>query len=246
MLALITGTALQSVLPKPKEFLYRNTPFGAPSGPVLKVQMGGRDVYCLNRHGIEGQTAAHLVNYRANVWALRELGITNAIATATVGGINPALGRGAIVVPDQIIDYTYDRKQTFVGIGKIDHYDFTRPFDDGLRDTLISALPGEFHSNEHIQGCYGVTQGPRFETAAEIDRFRQDGCDLVGMTLMPEASLAREARIRYAALCLVVNPAAGVEEGGVDLEDTGVVTKKALGGLGRMLESVVELIQEGN
>lgn len=243
MLALITGTALQSVLPKPKESFYRNTPFGAPSGPVLEVQMGKYPVYCLNRHGVEGQTAAHLVNYRANVWALKELGVTEVIATATVGGINPALGRGAIVVPDQVIDYTYSREQTYVGIRKIDHYDFTHPFDAELRNALINALPNEFQSDECRQGCYGVTQGPRFETAAEITRFKQDGCDLVGMTLMPEASLAREVQIRYAALCLVVNPAAGVEEGEVDIEDTAVVTKNALNGLGAMLERVVELLQ---
>lgn len=243
MLALITGTALQSVLPKPKELIYRNTPYGAPSGPVLEVEMGGRSVYCLNRHGIEGQTAAHLVNYRANIWALKELGITEIIASATVGGINPTLDCGAIVVPDQVIDYTYGREQTFVGIQKIDHFDFTHPFDTDLRDALISALPEESRTDEHSRGCYGVTQGPRFETAAEIDRFKQDGCDLVGMTLMPEASLAREAHIRYAALCLVVNPAAGVEEGEVNVEDTAVVTEKALGVLGGMLERVVELLQ---
>lgn len=242
MLALITGTALQSVLPQPKELIYRNTPFGAPSGPFLEVQMGGKAIYCLNRHGIEGQTAAHLVNYRANIWALKELGVTEVIATATVGGINPDLERGAIVVPDQVIDYTYGREQTFVGIRKIDHFDFTYPFDADLRDTLIGVLPTEFQSDQHRKGCYGVTQGPRFETAAEIDRFGQDGCDLVGMTLMPEASLARETGISYAAICLVVNPAAGVEEGEVDIEDTAVVTKKAISGLGRMLERVVELL----
>ncbi len=243
MLALITGTALQSVLPCPNELIYRNTPYGAPSGPLLEVQLGGKSVYCLNRHGIEGQTAAHLVNYRANIWALKELGIQEVIATATVGGINPALARGALVVPDQVIDYTYGRDQTFVGIQRIDHYDFTLPFDTDLRDTLVRALPNEFQSDEYRHGCYGVTQGPRFETAAEIKRFKQDGCDLVGMTLMPEASLAREAKIRYAALCLVVNPAAGVEEGEVDIEDTAVVTKKALSALEGVLERAVELLQ---
>ena len=243
MLALITGTALQSVLPSPNELIYRNTPYGAPSGPLLEVQLGAKSVYCLNRHGIEGQTAAHLVNYRANIWALKELGITEVIATATVGAINPVLARGALVVPDQVIDYTYGRDQTFVGIRRIDHFDFTSPFDEDVRGTLMRALPNEFQSDQHRQGCYGVTQGPRFETAAEIDRFRQDGCDLVGMTLMPEASLAREVKIRYAALCLVVNPAAGVEEGGVDIEDTAVVTEKALSGLAGMLERAVELFQ---
>ncbi|MCY3884101.1 MAG: S-methyl-5'-thioinosine phosphorylase [Gammaproteobacteria bacterium] len=243
MLALITGTALQAVFPKPTSSAFRNTPYGAPSGPILKVPIGGNRVYCLNRHGLEGQTAAHLVNYRANIWALKELGITRVIATATVGGINPSLDRGDLVVPDQVIDYTYGREQTFVGMRKINHFDFTFPFDTDLRDTLIRSLPAQFQSEQHMVGTYGVTQGPRFETAAEIDRFRQDGCDLVGMTLMPEAALAREAEIRYAALCLVVNPAAGVEEGEVDIEDTATVTKRAIQGLGGMLERVVELIQ---
>lgn len=243
MLALITGTALQTVLPKPTRFIFRNTPFGAPSGPILEVPIGENRVYCLNRHGIEGQTAAHLVNYRANIWALKELGVTRVIATATVGGISPSLKRGDLVVPDQVIDYTYGREQTFVGLRKISHFDFTHPFDAGLRNSLIQVLPDRFQTDEHKVGTYGVTQGPRFESAAEIDRFRQDGCDLVGMTLMPEASLAREAEIRYGALCLVVNPAAGLEEGEVDIEDTAVVTRGAIEGLGGMLERVVELIQ---
>lgn len=243
MLALITGTALQTVLPKPTSSVFRNTPYGAPSGPILEVPIGANRVYCLNRHGIEGQTAAHLVNYRANICALKELGITRIVATATVGGINPALNRGDLVVPDQVIDYTYGREQTFVGIQEINHFDFTFPFDSDLRDSLVRALPARFKSERHTLGTYGVTQGPRFETAAEIDRFRKDGCDLVGMTLMPEASLAREVEIRYAALCLVVNPAAGVEEGEVDIEDTAAVTQRAIQGLGGMLERVVELLQ---
>lgn len=242
MLALITGTALQSVLPEPEEYIYPNTPFGAPSGPILRVQIGSRAVYCLNRHGIEGQTAAHLVNYRANIWTLKELGIEQVIATATVGSINPLLGCGDLVVPDQVIDYTYGREHTFVGMYKIDHFDFTYPFDAELRGALTSALPDQYRPEEHSRSTYGVTQGPRFETAAEIKKFRKDGCDLVGMTLMPEASLAREAGIRYAALCLVVNPAAGMEEGKVDVKETAVTTQKALKGLRETLYRAVDLL----
>lgn len=242
MLALITGTALQTVLPAPSAVYYRNTPFGAPSAPVRKVEFGGGEVLSLTRHGLGGSIAAHLVNYRANVWALKELGATRILATATVGGIDGSLRVGDLVVPNQIIDYTYGREQTYVGSTRINHFDLTSPFDAILRDGLLRALPDDFEAPQHRSGVYAVTQGPRFETAAEIDRYRKDGCTLVGMTLMPEATLARELEIPYAAVCLVVNPAAGVEAGDIDIPETAVVTEKAIGGLKRYLELAIELL----
>ncbi len=242
MLALITGTALQSVLPAPLATYYQNTPFGAPSAPVRKVELGGQEVLSLTRHGLGGSIAAHLVNYRANVWALKELGASQILATATVGGIDSSLRVGDLVVPDQIVDYTYGREQTYVGPTKINHFDLTCPFDARLRDGLLRALPVDFEASQHLSGVYAVTQGPRFETAAEIDRYRKDGCTLVGMTLMPEAALARELEIPYAAVCLVVNPAAGVEVGDIDISETAVVTEKAIAGLKSYIELAVAFL----
>ncbi len=242
MLALITGTALQSVLPDPVKTTTWNTPFGAPSAPVLEIALGGSNVLALPRHGLQGQTAAHLVNYRANMWCLRELGATQVIAVATVGGINVSLKRGDLVVPDQVIDYTHGREQSYVGYSKISHFDFTYPFSAGIRESLKQSLPDNCRTESHLASTYAVLQGPRLETAAEIAKYGKDGCDLAGMTLMPEASLARELEMEYGALCLVVNPAAGIEEEGVDLADTAVVTTNSLETLRSVLERAIQLL----
>ncbi len=242
MLALITGTALHSILPRPLATFYRNSPFGAPSAPVCKVELGGQEVLSLTRHGLEGSTAAHLVNYRANLWVLKELGATRVVATATVGGIDRSLRVGDLVVPSQIVDYTYGREQTYVGSMKINHFDLTSPFDATLRNALLRALPSNCGSPQHRTGTYAVTQGPRFETAAEIERYSNDGCTLVGMTLMPEASLARELDVSYAAACLVVNAAAGVVSSVIDISETATVTEKAIAKLKNYLELAIEFL----
>ena len=151
--------------------------YGSPSRPVQEGMVDGQRVFFLQRHGSPRAIPPHLVNYRANIEALRGLGVTHVVAINAVGGISPDMQPGRLVVPDQIVDYTWGREHTF---------------DDGR------------------SGAHAVTQGPRLETAAEVRRLAREGCDIVGMTGMPEAALARECGIAYATICMVVNPAAGL------------------------------------
>lgn len=187
-----------------------DTPYGAPSAPLLRGEYAGRDVLFLARHGHPHRIPPHQVNYRANLWALRESGAEAIIAVNAVGGIHRAMGTGHFCVPHQIIDYTAGRQHTFFDgeLAHVTHVDFSHPYDAALRGLLGNALAAE-HCPFSDHGVYGCTQGPRLETAAEIARMERDGCDIVGMTGMPEAVLARELSLPYACLSLVVNPAAG-------------------------------------
>ncbi len=191
-----------------------NTPFGSPSGHFITGTIDDTEVVYINRHGSEHHIAPHQINYKANIFVLKTLEVTDIVAITAVGGITEAMSPMKWVVPDQIIDYTHGRMQTYSDVNdtKVNHIDFTYPFDEALRNKLIAALKNQ--SSEHeTQGTYGVTQGPRLETIAEIKRLHQDGCDIVGMTAMPEASLARELEMNYATLSLVVNWAAGKGDG---------------------------------
>jgi 5'-methylthioadenosine phosphorylase len=189
-----------------------DTPYGAPSGQVTLGEIDGRPFAFLPRHGNPHLLAPHRINYRANVWALRELGARSVIAICTTGGVDEAFGPGTIVCPDQIVDYTTGREHTYSdGLDgrPVEHVEFTLPFGDGLRRRLLAAA-GDCGVTVVDGGCYGCVNGPRLETAAEIRMLARDGCSLVGQTMMPEAGLAREAGLEYAALCPVVNHAAGV------------------------------------
>ncbi|GGX77724.1 S-methyl-5'-thioinosine phosphorylase [Litchfieldella qijiaojingensis] len=221
MLAIIGGTGLTEM--PDLEITQRHgveTPLGAASSGVLQGILDGRDVLFLPRHGHPHKLPPHRVNYRANVWALKQAGATRIIGVNAVGGIEPALAPGALVVPDQLIDYTSSRESTYFDgrFKPLQHIDFSWPYDAELRDALLRA--GE-QAGELLEdgGVYGCTQGPRLETAAEIARMARDGCRLVGMTGMPEASLARELEIPYACLALVVNPAAGVVESEITMAE---------------------------
>jgi 5'-methylthioadenosine phosphorylase len=186
------------------------TPYGAPSAPLVFGTLHGREMVFLPRHGADHSIAPHRINYRANLWALHAQGVRNVIAISTVGGITAPMVAGAMVVPDQIIDYTHGREDTFFdGVDlPLQHVDFTVPFCIGLRHQLLKA--GEGAGFELLDGAiYGATQGPRLETIAEINRMERDGSHIVGMTGMPEAVLARELGICYAMLAVVVNSAAG-------------------------------------
>ena len=186
------------------------TPYGEPSGPLVFGRINSVPVLFLPRHGPGHILAPHRVNYRANIWALKEAGATDIIAVAAVGGIVSDVGPGAVAVPDQIIDYTYGREHTYCDGSdrSVVHIDFTQPYSRELRDVILQAAA---QSKEPVvaTGVYGATQGPRLETAAEITRMARDGATLVGMTGMPEAALARELSLRYAHLCVVSNWAAG-------------------------------------
>ena len=189
-----------------------STPFGDPSAPLVHGRYADVDVVFLARHGHGHSIPPHRVNYRANVWALGHAGVELVIAAAAVGAIRPDLGCGELAIPDQILDYTSGRDHTFFdGHGTpVTHVDFTQPYCERLRTALVGAATDEGLIGAAAARCtYAATQGPRFETAAEIDRFERDGADVVGMTGMPEAVLARELGLCYAAIAIVVNAAAG-------------------------------------
>ena len=187
-----------------------DTPFGAPSSAIVTGAFGGRRLAFLARHGEDHALAPHRINYRANIWALHAVGARAIVGVNAVGGIRGDMGPRTLVVPDQIIDYTHGRLSSFSDVegSKVEHIDFTEPYAAALRARLLSAAQRAGLPVVN-GGCHGVTQGPRLETAAEVARLRRDGCDLVGMTGMPEAALARELQVEFACLALVANWAAG-------------------------------------
>lgn len=239
--AIIGGTGLTQLEGlEIHQALTLDTPYGAPSADILRGGYAGRDVLFLARHGQPHRIAPHQVNYRANLWALKQAGARAIVAVNAVGGIHAAMGAGHFCVPHQIIDYTAGRAHTFFE-GELDHVthvDFSHPYDEALRARLIAALQAEgaaFSSH----GVYGCTQGPRLETAAEILRMERDGCDLVGMTGMPEAALARELALPYACLALVVNPAAGKTSGPITMAEIERVLEQGMGTIKAALARVL-------
>ena len=192
------------------------TPFGEPSAPVLRAHFGGREAYLLARHGSGHTILPHLVNYRANLWALKHLGARRVVAISSVGAISDDLPPGAMAVPDQIIDYTWGRHSTFFDSieDPVVHVEFTEPYTGSLRSLLLQAAAGA-GLQVRDGGVYAATQGPRLETLAEIERLSRDGCHMVGMTGMPEAVLARELELEYASFAVVINWAAGRGEGDI-------------------------------
>lgn len=210
LLGLIGGTGLDRWGSREHE-IAGETPFGSTSAPLAVYQSGPTRLVFIARHGFAHTIPPHRVNSRANLWALREAGVQHVLAVNAVGGIGEAFAPGRMAVPDQLIDYTWGRTQSFSDDSEADllHVDFEKPFEGRLRKRLLDAARDG--GPEVIDGgCIAVTQGPRLETAAEIRRLRRDGCDVVGMTSMPEAVLARELGLDYACLCVVANWAAGV------------------------------------
>ena len=209
----IGGTALADLagLAAKRPPAIADTPYGPSSGPLVAGTFAGRDVVFVMRHGAGHKIAPHAINYRANIAALAAAGCKQVIAVAAVGGIDDAARPGRIVVPDQIIDYSWGRCHTFYddpATDGLDHIEFTEPYDPALRRVLLDGAD-KLGLDALDGGVHGVTQGPRLETAAEINRMAADGCHIVGMTGMPEAALAREAGLSYACLAVVVNKAAG-------------------------------------
>ena len=220
-LAIIGGTGLSRL--QNLEFTDKkriHTPYGEPSSEFILGKINNKKVSFLARHGNPHKIPPHRINYRANLWGLKELGVEKIIAVAAVGGITAEMTPGRIAIPDQIIDYTYGRAHTFFEDDEdpVSHIDFTYPYSEKIRTQLIKAA---VNSGLDIctKGVYGGTQGPRLETAAEIRRMERDGCDLVGMTGMPEAALARELGMEYAACAVVANWAAGKSEGEITMQD---------------------------
>ena len=220
--------------------LHLDTPYGAPSAPILKGEYAGHEVLFLARHGHPHRIPPHQVNYRANLWALREAGATAIVAVNAVGGIHASMATGRFCVPHQIIDYTSGREHTFYEgeLEHVTHVDFSQPYDAALRLKLLDALRAagaEFGE----RGVYGCTQGPRLETVAEIARLERDGCDIVGMTGMPEAVLARELALPYACLALVVNPAAGKSDKAITMAEIERVLEAGMGKVKAVLTRVL-------
>jgi 5'-methylthioinosine phosphorylase len=246
MLAIIGGSGLSQLatLEMTRRLVMR-TPYGEASGALTLGHIRGREVCFLARHGYGHSIAPHEVNYRANIWALREAGVKQIISVASVGGIRADLGPGRLLVPSQLIDYTWGRAATFFegGDTSVTHIDFTHPYSASMREALLA---GAQAAGEAIVdgGTYGVTQGPRLETAAEINRLERDGCDVVGMTGMPEASLARELALDYGAISVVANYAAGrgSSAAGIALADIEKVLVEAMSRARRVIEEVVARI----
>lgn len=218
-LAVIGGTGLYALAQLQDVSSHSpDTPYGMPSGPVRVGGLGGRRVAFLARHGESHSVPPHLVNYRANLAALQALGARRVLALNTVGGITGRFGPRVLACPDQLIDYTWGRVSTICEEpgSEVLHVDFGDPYTPALRAQVLAAAAAAGVAMVD-GGCYGATQGPRLETKAEIARMRRDGCDLVGMTGMPEAGLARELGLEYACLAIVANWAAGA---GPDPDET--------------------------
>ena len=217
------------------------TPLGLTSAPLIYGTLNGEPVVFLARHGHPHNIPPHKVNYRANLLALQMAGVTRIIAVNAVGGITDAMDAQAICIPDQIIDYTHGRADTFFdGIFQpLDHIDFSFPYDSQLTQKLHEVACS---ANILVQfkGVYGATQGPRLETAAEVIRLERDGCDIVGMTGMPEAVLARELNIPYACLALVVNKAAGKSDELITMDDIRSALKVGIANIQTIIDHFLQ------
>jgi 5'-methylthioinosine phosphorylase len=243
MLAIIGGSGLTQLsnLDVTRRLAVR-TPYGEPSGALTFGRIAGEDVVFLARHGYGHTIPPHEVNYRANIWALKEQELEGVVSVASVGGIRFDMKPGVIAVPHQIIDYTWGRKSTFFEGGEqaVTHIDFTEPYSANLRRRIVEAARD---CDEPVveDAIYAASQGPRLETAAEVDRLERDGADVVGMTGMPEAALAREGGLDYATIAVVANYAAGRADSlhGIRMEDIEQVLQQSLARVRRIIEKLV-------
>ena len=208
------------------------TPYGVMSAELQWLEVAGKPLLALRRHGADHQIPPHQINFRANVWGLRECGVSHCLAVHAVGSLDPEFAPGTLRLPAQLIDYTYGREHTYSdGTRQLDHVEFEPPFSEELIQNLQVAAE-QAGVNVPAGGVYGVTQGPRLETAAEIDRMERDGCTMVGMTAMPEAGLARELAMPYASCAVAVNWAAGRGPAGVGIH--GQIARHAEAGFGTL------------
>lgn len=243
-LAIIGGTGLARL--KKLEIERRevmHTPYGEPSGALTFGTLCGKDVVFLARHGYAHTIPPHMVNYRANLWALRELGIRRVIAICAVGGIRSDITPATIVIPDQIIDYTWSRNHTLFesDLSEVTHIDFTEPYCPEMRQILLEAAK-QAGIEAIPSGTYGASQGPRLETAAEIDRMERDGCHMVGMTGMPEAALARELDLCYAVIAVSANAAAGRGDSQIRMDAIDQTLEAGMEKVSAILEQAITAI----
>lgn len=246
MLALIGGSGFTNddVIENRREIVL-DTPWGKPSAPLIEGTLKGTPILFLRRHGVKHEFAPHHVPSRANLWALKDMGVSGVIAVGTVGGIASDMGPGRIAVPNQLIDYTWGREVTyyddFAKYG-MKHVDMTWPFDRTLSQQLIDAAQ-RLRTDIRCEGVYACTQGPRLETAAEVRRMQRDGVDMIGMTLYPECALAREIDLPYAGICVSVNHAAGMGDCADEIDFASLESslQKAVNGV---VDIVAEAIKE--
>jgi len=241
-LAILGGTGLTAIddlsITESKAI---DTPYGAPSAKIQVGTLSGTEVAFLARHGEEHTIPPHKIKYRANIWALKSIGVTKIIAIAAVGGIHPDIPPKKIIIPDQIIDYTFDRKHTYFedNLSEVTHIDFTYPYNDRLRQYLCAAAK-ETGIDVYAGGTYGATQGPRLESAAEVKRLARDGCDIVGMTGMPEAALARELGLHYACCALSVNWAAGIVSKEITFDEIDSAVKEGMKFVRQLIQAAIK------
>ena len=220
-----------------------DTPYGETSAVIQSGSWHSCEVLFFPRHGKQHKIPPHKINYRANLWALNQAGVSSVIAVNAVGGINPEMGPESLVIPDQIIDYSWGREHSYSdgSSGNVQHVDFTYPFTPELREVLLAAAD-RAGIRVFGQGVYGCTNGPRLETIAEINRLANDGCDLVGMTAMPEAVLARELGMNYAGVAIVVNAAAGLNDGQIITMDE--IMSHLQQGLSKVTDLLTEAVRQ--
>jgi len=243
-LALIGGTGLTE-LDDVTETLDLDTPYGAPSAPIRVISTGPVRLLFLPRHGSPHRFPPHRVNYRANLWALREAGAHQVLAVCAVGGITRDFIPGTLAAPDQLIDYSWGREHTYSDSADVPlvHVDFTHPYEGRLRKLLLQSAAS--HSIDIIdRGCIGVSQGPRLESAAEIERARRDGCDMAGMTSLPEAALARELGLDYAGVAVVSNWGAGVSNELISEEDIAETLREPMARVRALLRALITTLSE--
>ncbi|RPH95448.1 MAG: S-methyl-5'-thioinosine phosphorylase [Lysobacterales bacterium] len=248
-LALVGGTGLTELEEdsgKGLETLDIDTPYGQPSAPIRVVATEPLRLLFLPRHGNPHRFPPHCVNYRANLWALREAGADHVLAVYAVGGLHEPYRPGVLAAANQLIDYTWGRTHTYSDSehAPLRHVDFTRPFDGSLRLTLLAAAR---HAALDLVdgGCIGVFQGPRLESAAEIERARRDGCNMAGMTALPEAGLARELGLDYAGLGVISNWGAGVRGEHLAADAFAASLHEPMARVRRLVAAVAELLSKG-
>ena len=220
-----------------------DTPYGKTSEPLAFGSIANNLIVFIARHGKNHSIPPHLINYQANIWALHSVGIKNLIGINTVGAIDINFLPGDFVFPNQIIDYTYSRKNTFFDGGNepIKHIDFTYPFDDNLRNKF-SKTAEMLKLKHHINAVYACVQGPRLESIAEINRYDKDGANIIGMTGMPEAALAKEIGLNYALICPVANHAAGrgLNKDGISHDEISSNSKSMSLNIVNLLKGIIE------
>ena len=245
-IAIIGGTGLASLdTLKITHRETQSTPYGEPSSPIIHGELNGRAVVFLARHGHHHTLPPHKINYRANLWTLHRIGVRQIIAVAAVGGIRDDMAPGVLAFPDQLVDYTWGRHSTFFedNLSHVTHIDFTEPYCPKLRARLIEAARAlDLAVRESC--TYAAMQGPRLETAAEIRKLERDGCDIVGMTGMPEAALARELGLRYATCAVVANWAAGKVAGEITMAEIERNLQEGMTWVEALLGQVVPMLEE--